>query len=207
MHTTPVSPNFLVATGGRAGSPRARPIPAKKRTDDLAPVPGVHSSGGSMWVGQQGQQLLHQCSLAPSDLRLRECGGSATESGPDGHDERCSWWQVRGAKVHPAAMVSWGAGGQLRISQPDLECSCRKSPEGLRMSGEAWQCPGCASRVAPWRRLRILRSPEILVETLKRWDTEMVEAAMWKRRMGSVWRHQVVSRRRAPCQQPGAPCR
>ena len=43
------------------------------------------------------------------------------------------------------------------------------------MSGEAWQCPGCASRVAPWRRLRILRSPEILVVTLKRWDTELVE--------------------------------
>ena len=44
------------------------------------------------------------------------------------------------------------------------------------MSGEvSWQCPGCASRVAPWRRLRILRSPEILVETLKRWDTELVE--------------------------------
>ena len=51
----------------------------------------------------------------------------------------------------------------------------QQAPEGLRVSGEAWQCPGCASRVAPWRRLRILRSPEILVVTLKRWDTELVE--------------------------------
>ena len=82
----------------------------------------------------------------------------------------------------------------------------RRSPEGLRMSGEAWQCPGCASRVAPWRRLRILRSPEILVVTLKRWDTELVEAAMWKRRMGSVWRYQVVSLYKAKSTMSAAWC-
>ncbi|CAE7404196.1 UBP23 [Symbiodinium sp. CCMP2592] len=51
----------------------------------------------------------------------------------------------------------------------------QEAPQGLHVNGEAWQCPECASRVAPWRRLRILRSPEILVVTLKRWDTELVE--------------------------------